>query len=1588
MSDARLHVQINDYDTYQTHPLKLDQLYNDVVQVPIIRIFGSLSVGIDDGDERSDNDHTKHSGSNKPVKFLSYNVLVHVHNYYPYLYVDCFENEALLRSENYINQLVEYLENSLQQSFRRKKGEEEEEEEETIDVDVDSGGGKRKFIAKVAICKGSPIYGYQVGYKLFYKISLLSPLYKTRLTTLFHDKNINICEFSSSFDKGTKKSYAVNVYEAHIPYLLQFLADFNLFGCGWLEIDNTYFRYPILNDNTDIDTTHLKSYLKLFINHNNILEGLKFARIGRSLLEFDIKTESIHNRSYIKQRHLHHEFVENRSFNSGIPNNEIYLSSLNHIYKDLKYQCESRGSKMTESQFSQNNLGLGGTFWENQSDLNDLMNYVISLTKPSPTNKLDAYFKKFIESDKLSKFPTAFELIDIEKISSSSGGISLLNFNDDLIKWNVYSFLFEDAVILKDIATREESAVIREDDIVPDSKPSLDLEFDSDDFTDSEHVNPDDRVEKNDIDPAEHERAWSQPNKSDHEIMFEVSQRKRRRTSLSQTLEEGDSILQVPSSPHHLFNKITNPKQTNKLPDLMHSSHGRHFYEVLKPQALDRNRIMKTFDDQHLLKVNYTDPYYDKESDMPSRPMIFANKKISIPLINYNTLEAFKVKAGSSSLPMSLMIQQTLSDSSSSKIRACARNICSWRYVAEPPSKVEIQKWVAVEEAKMKYKRSKFRSQIEPPITQTNDYKFSYRSEKVSRRPNSFNSLTNFHLEIHVNTHNDLLPNPDVDPISVIFYTFSDSNHMFDKNNNKVGILIYHEPGSQREDFAKQLEKVSSFLVEKPAVAIFSDEKSMINQLIRLVECFDPDILSGYEINALSWGYVIERFRNAYDINLLFEFSRCKFKSNGKFGDRWGYTHTSAFKINGRHILNVWRLLRSELSLTNYSLENMSYHLLHQTLPRYLNFQLSQWYYGNDFLELLSVFKYYLRRVQLIMKIIDIQELITRNVEQSRLIGIDFNSNFYRGSQFKVESILCRLTKAENILLNSVSKQQVHEMRPLECIPLIMEPDSNFYKSPLIVLDFQSLYPSIMIAYNYCYSTILGKLHGFSPRKNIIGYLKNLKLPPGLVDLFAKNDGLNISPNGYVFVKSSIRKSMLAKMLEEILNARINVKSVMKLFKDDPELIKLYNSRQLALKLIANVTYGYTSATFSGRMPNSDIADAIVSTGREILSQSVNLIELTNYGAKVVYGDTDSLFVYLPGKTKQDAFKIGNELASFITDKFPDPIKLKFEKVYHPCVLLAKKRYVGYSYEYEDQQEPKFDAKGIETIRRDGIPAQQKMVEKTIRILFDTKNLSLIKKYTMEQFYKILINKVSIKDFCFAKEVRFGTYKNEAHLPPGAIVANRNVNKDPRNEPQYRERVPYVVFQDSSKIRVKDRCISPEDFIKSYNTLKPLSLDNEYYITRVLIPPLERVFNLIGVDIKGWYKELPKFNHELFETKNNIFQFAKFIKSNSCACCGSKLKEYSRSKYICGQCLNNELELIANLSMSSKFGEFKELVADKTCELCVNMNYESLGSRTIRNCMNECVNNSCLVYYNKIRVTKEKVQLDQKHLHLLSDLEW
>ena len=77
---------------------------------------------------------------------------------------------------------------------------------------------------------------------------------------------------------------------------------------------------------------------------------------------------------------------------------------------------------------------------------------------------------------------------------------------------------------------------------------------------------------------------------------------------------------------------------------------------------------------------------------------------------------------------------------------------------------------------------------------------------------------------------------------------------------------------------------------------------------------------------------------------------------------------------------------------------------------------------------------------------------------------------------------------------------------------------------------------------------------------------------------------------------------------------------------------------------------------------------------------------------------------------------------------------------------------------------------------------------------------------------------------------------------------------DPRTEPQYGERVPYVVITGGPGARLIDRCVAPEQLLREEGG----ELDAEYYISKNLIPPLERIFNLVGANVRQWYDEMPK----------------------------------------------------------------------------------------------------------------------------------
>ncbi|XP_060083937.1 uncharacterized protein LOC132563202 [Ylistrum balloti] len=739
------------------------------------------------------------------------------------------------------------------------------------------------------------------------------------------------------------------------------------------------------------------------------------------------------------------------------------------------------------------------------------------------------------------------------------------------------------------------------------------------------------------------------------------------------------------------------------------------------------------------------------------------------------------------------------------------------------------------------------------------------------------------------------------------------------------------------EDIPSTFLQRSGIALDDLQVTYVRDEEELYHVFLEdPIAKWDPDILVGYEIQNFSWGYLLQRASHL-SIPLCSKLSRVPEEKTGSHfsatKDEYGADHMSEIHIVGRIVLNLWRLLRHEITLNIYSFENVCYHVLHQRVPQFSLRTLSNWFNHRTHLYRWRLIEYYITRVKGNLQVIDQLDLIGRTSEFARVFGIEFYHVLSRGSQYRVESMMLRLAKPLNYIPVSPSVHQRARMRAPECIALTLEPESRFYADPVVVVDFQSLYPSIMIAHNYCFSTCLGRLRWLDKAHEgpIEFGCTHLKVPPSVLKKL-END-ITVSPNGVVFVQQHIRKGVISAMVEEILNTRLMVKKAMKTYRKDKALSKLLDARQMGLKLIANVTYGYTGANFSGRMPCIEVGDSIVRKARETLERAIKLVEDTpRWGARVVYGDTDSMFIELKGRSKEEAFKIGYEICDAVTAANPKPMKLKFEKVYLPCILQSKKRYVGFSYETPEQKEPVFDAKGIETVRRDACPAVAKILERTIKTLFTTRDVSQAKQYVQTQCRKLMEGKVSLQDLVFAKE-----YRGMAGYKPGACVPALEISKkclqhDRRSEPRVGERVPYVIVYGSPGLPLIQLVRAPADLL----TDPSLRLNATYYITKQILPPLDRIFSLMGVNVFSWYNEMPKVTRIVPQTalapdskKGTISQFFSVI---NCPVCDEQTNQD-----ICNICARDPQKVA--ITLNNRIREWDQVYANltKICNNCMSV---------------------------------------------------
>ncbi|KAH9944384.1 uncharacterized protein BXZ73DRAFT_87292 [Epithele typhae] len=1472
---ATLQVRINHIDYTVIPPGLLDN--STLHRVPVIRIYGDSSLG--------------------------HNTCLHVHQVYPYFLVEYLGKMNPDLVQRYVSKLKHSLNHAIAISLKRNP--------ESV---------KSQFVRAIVLVKGVHFYGFHSNYAPFLKVHIADPAFVSRAVTIMQS--------------GTVMSTRFRVYESHLSYILQFLSDFGLYGCGWINLGEVWRRGREEEDEKEEHTTPRVDF-----------KDSPYHRQSRMPLEVDVAAHQILNRHKLSAREIHHkltvpapplppeplvlsvrelwederqrraakglepspELPKDPSANSREPGGDWVAEA--RWWEEIRMRIEKeRGReapplKMSWERWVMTTFESVEALWEDEyktwkpqrkqangngeheddnSGTSDANPYHASQGSGTASGflgaldgaiaeEVDPAMAQFMEHEETEwpkdgndgeegedeQYPEEDEMEDgpppdktlsqndTEKRESPTELTpSPTNDNPFANVWSKVSRCARSSQVSRSSSVQRSQSLTSVDPKTPTkltpaspapltpspSRPATKRPFAR--AMSSDSVLPGPPVE------ADTSRAVLQPLQAiEDNVLVEVD------TAMT-TAAHGDKRpakkrkLSPPLPPVAAPARSTESNTSDPVSDVSFQS----FTPIPTSQLLsDKNvfqfarsppttaELLGSTDRYNIPSKVYRDPWYSKESDAPDKPREFAGL-------------VFHLKGGEGVANLEEW-QATLGSESKSSLSHTLshRGVSGWEFAGAPPSVRQVRKWLQEDKVRASQRTAKDTSQasISGP-TQLNPFGLKNtlvaRSDKVKREKQT---MTILGLEVFAPSRDDRVPDPAEDEIVAVFYSFQDSVRDSDG-------AIALESGI----IAVESEQLSQRRLRAIKADYAENELELLNKFIDMANELDPDVLTGWEIQAGSWGYLSARGR-IYGLDLEEQLSRAPARHVGGRNDRWGMRTTSTFKVIGRHALNTWRIMRSEQNLNIYTFENVVFHVLRQRTPWYSPRKLTEWHCSAVPMHAEYAIRYFSRRAAMVVEMLDAVDVVTKTAEFARVFGVDFFSVLSRGSQFKVESFMFRIAKPESFVLLSPSKQDVGKQNAAECIPLIMEPLSAFYSSPLVVLDFQSLYPSVMIAYNYCYSTCLGRVTEFKGTYKF--GVTDLRQPAGILDTL--KDHINVAPNGMMYVKETVRKGLLARMLIELLDTRVMVKQAMKGANDDKALRRILDARQLGLKYIANVTYGYTSASYSGRMPAVEIADSIVQSGRETLEKAIRVINGTSkWGAKVVYGDTDSLFIYLRGKTKDQAFRIGQDMADTITRMNPAPIKLKFEKVYLPCVLMAKKRYVGFKFENPDDTEPVFDAKGIETVRRDGVPAQQKMTETCLKILFRTQDLSAVKEYCCRTWNRILDNKASPQDFIFAKEVRMGTYSDKVPPPPGVTVAARRMLEDPNDEPQYGERIPYVIARGEPGSRLVDRAIDPHELFRDNHK----RLDATYYISRVLIPPLERIFNLVGADVRSWYDEMPK----------------------------------------------------------------------------------------------------------------------------------
>jgi DNA polymerase elongation subunit (family B) len=423
---------------------------------------------------------------------------------------------------------------------------------------------------------------------------------------------------------------------------------------------------------------------------------------------------------------------------------------------------------------------------------------------------------------------------------------------------------------------------------------------------------------------------------------------------------------------------------------------------------------------------------------------------------------------------------------------------------------------------------------------------------------------------------------------------------------------------------------------------------------------------------------------------------------------------------------------------------------------------------------------------------------------------------------------------------------------------VVISPKIGMYlDQPISVLDFNSLYPTNMIAYNISPDTLVSLRVFDSNDKQIDAQcegmtyqsMQKLKAQGYVLDDVEYDNKETGGKTVCTYVQPSKDNEMLTgvlpKTLEILLAKRKEYKQMMEDPKYDDAARSVYNGLQLAYKVVANSVYGQTGSRVSP-IRKMCVAACTTAAGRKALFLAKHIVE-SEFGAEVVYGDTDSIFIKFPTKDLATSIDLGIKAGKRITEQCRRPYKIAYEKTFYPFILFCRKRYVGMKYEEDpNPKKAKRMSMGIVLKRRDNAPIVKDVFGGALDLLLSGHTVKEAQGFVKNILLDVLNNRIPIEKFILSKALR-DDYKNPEQIAH-RVLADRMAVRDPGTAPNVGDRVQYVYVDENKGASKQGERIEHVDYVRSHN-LKP---DTHFYITNQIQNPVAQLFALCIEQLDGY----------------------------------------------------------------------------------------------------------------------------------------